>query len=192
MWAWRTRLRSNKLLKIMKYNLIGGNRRCALAVGMDAQITSEALKAIRRILRAAEQGTRRLAAETGLTPSQLLVLKEIERTDETTPGAIASSLQFNHATVTNIVDKLEQRDFVLRRRAERDRRQMLLSVTPEGRRTLDAAPDLLQQRFESDFETLPAWERAMILAALERLGELLEADQIDAAPLIDTGAIDRE
>ena len=159
---------------------------------MDAQITSEALKAIRRILRAAEQGTRRLAAETGLTPSQLLVLKEIERTDETTPASIASSLQFNHATVTNIVDKLEQRDLVLRRRAERDRRQMLLRVTPEGRHMLDAAPDLLQQRFESDFETLPAWERAMILAALERLGELLDADQIDAAPLIDAGAIDRE
>ena len=32
----------------------------------------------------------------------------------------------------------------------------------------------------------------MILAALERLGELLDADQIDAAPLIDAGAIDRE
>jgi hypothetical protein len=31
----------------------------------------------------------------------------------------------------------------------------------------------------------------MILAALERLGELLDASEIDAAPLIDTGVIDR-
>ena len=32
----------------------------------------------------------------------------------------------------------------------------------------------------------------MILAALERLAELFDATQIDAAPLIDVGAIDRE
>jgi hypothetical protein len=31
----------------------------------------------------------------------------------------------------------------------------------------------------------------MILAALERLGVILDATEIDAAPLIDTGIIDR-
>jgi len=31
----------------------------------------------------------------------------------------------------------------------------------------------------------------MILAALERLGQLLDAADIDAAPLIDAGIIDR-
>jgi hypothetical protein len=31
----------------------------------------------------------------------------------------------------------------------------------------------------------------MILSALERLGQLLDATDIDAAPLIDTGVIDR-
>jgi hypothetical protein len=31
----------------------------------------------------------------------------------------------------------------------------------------------------------------MILAALERLGEILDASDIDAAPLLDAGAIDR-
>lgn len=159
---------------------------------MDGQLTNAALKAIRRILRAADQGTRRLASATGLTPSQLLVLTEIDRSGETTPGAVALSLEFSQATVTNIVDKLEHRGLVARRRAEHDRRQVLLSVTVDGRRTLDTSPDLLQQRFESGFQALPAWEQAMIYAALERLGLLLDADQIDAAPLIDAGAIDRE
>lgn len=158
---------------------------------MDDQVTSDALRAIRRILRAAEQGARRLAAATGLTPSQLLVLQEIDRPEETTPGAVAAALQFGQATVTNIVDRLESAGLVARRRGERDRRQMLLSVTKAGRQALDAAPDLLQQRFRTDFAALPAWERAMILAALERLGQLLDATQIDAAPLLDGGAIDR-
>jgi len=159
---------------------------------MEQQITSAALKAIRRILRAADQSTRRLAVDTGLTPSQLLVLTEIERAGETIPGTVAAHLQFSNATVTNIVDKLEQRGLVSRRRADTDRRQVKLSLTSQGRALLNAAPDLLQQRFDRDFKKLELWEQSMILAALERLGALLDADQIDAAPLIDTGAIDRE
>lgn len=158
---------------------------------MDADITNAALRAIRRILRAADQGGRRLAAETGLTPSQLLVLQEISRRGEVTPSVIASTLQFGQATVTNIVDRLTASGLATRRRSERDKRQFLLQVTADGSATLEAAPDLLQARFRDRFEALPAWEQAMILAALERLGEILGAAEIDAAPLIDAGRIDR-
>lgn len=158
---------------------------------MESQITNAALRAIRRILRANDQGSRTLAVATGLTPSQLLVLQNIERRGETTPSAIAKALQFGQATVTNIVDRLEAADLVTRRRDDRDRRQMLLQPTDQGRNILDTAPDLLQQRFCDGFRQVSAWEQAMILAALERLGEILDATEIDAAPLIDAGAIDR-
>ena len=158
---------------------------------MEAQITNAALRAIRRILRAADQSGRRLAAATGLTPSQLLVLQEIDRRGETTPSVVAASLQFGQATVTNIVDRLTAAGLATRHRNERDRRQFLLRATAEGRAILDAAPDLLQARFRDRFEELPAWEQAMVLAALERLSQLLDATEIDAAPLIDAGVIDR-
>ncbi|HUD53407.1 MarR family winged helix-turn-helix transcriptional regulator [Parvibaculum sp.] len=158
---------------------------------MDRQITNAALRAIRRILRATDQGGRKLAAATGLTPSQILVLQQIERSGETTPSAVASALQFGQATVTNIVDKLEEAGLATRRRSDRDRRQILLKATSEGCAILESAPDLLQERFRDRFEALPAWEQAMILAALERLGQLLDAADIDAAPLIDAGIIDR-
>ncbi len=158
---------------------------------MADQISNAVLRAIRRVLRATDQGGRKLAAATGLTPSQLLVLGEIERRGETTPTAIATALEFGQATVTNIVDRLQAMALVNRRRSDRDKRQVILNVTAAGRDALGAAPDLLQHRFEGRFATLPAWEQAMILAALERLGDLLDASDIDAAPLIDTGVIDR-
>ena len=104
---------------------------------------------------------------------------------------IASALQFGQATVTTIGDRLTSAGYVTRQRGERDKRQIFLRATDAGRATLDAAPDMLQDQFRDRFETLPAWEQAMILAALERLGELLDATDIDAAPLIDSGAIDR-
>lgn len=153
--------------------------------------TESALRAIRRLLRAAEMTERQLAAATGLTPSQLVVLQEVSRHGETTAGAIASAVQFSQATVTNLVDRLEQRGFVARSRRERDRRQVWVSITEQGRTALSSAPDMMQDRFQSRFDNLPDWEQAMIVAMLERLTGLLNADGIDAAPVIDAGRIDR-
>jgi DNA-binding MarR family transcriptional regulator len=158
---------------------------------MDGDLTNPALRTIRKILRAADQSERRLATATGLTPSQLLVLQEIERRRQTTPGAVAQTLQFGQATVTNILDRLEGAGLVSRRRSEGDKRKVRLEVTPQGQAVLGAAPDLLQARFRERFGELEAWEQAMILSALERLSVILDASDIDAAPLIDGGVIDR-
>jgi DNA-binding MarR family transcriptional regulator len=159
---------------------------------MDGDLTTEALKALRRILRASDLGTRRLAAATSLTPSQLLVLQEIEQRGETTPSALSAALQFGQPTITNIVDRLEADALVTRERGSRDKRQIILRTTDAGRATIEKAPDLLQTRFQEGYAALPAWERAMILAALERLGAILGAEAMDAAPLLDAGIIDRE
>jgi DNA-binding MarR family transcriptional regulator len=158
---------------------------------MEKHITDAVLRAIRRVLRAADLGGRKLASATGMTPSQLLVLQEIQRHGETTPSAVAAALQFGQATVTNIVDRLEETGLATRHRSEQDKRQMRLRLTQSGRELLETAPDLLQNRFQDRFHTLPSWEQAMILAALERLAELMDATEIDAAPLIDAGVIDR-
>lgn len=158
---------------------------------MSADLTNPTLRALRRILRAADIGGRQLASATGLTPSQLLVLREIERKGETTPSTVAGALQFSQATITNILDRLEGSELVTRTRSERDRRQVRLQITSKGLSALEAAPDLLQQQFSERFAKLPNWEQAMVLAALERLSAMLGASDMDAAPLLDAGAIDR-
>ncbi|PQM27369.1 MarR family transcriptional regulator [Sphingopyxis lindanitolerans] len=158
---------------------------------METEIANATLKALRRILRATDRGSRKLAAATGLTPSQLLVLREVEAQDEVTPGAIAQRLQFSHATITAITDRLVALGLITRTRSDRDKRQMLLDATDEGRQRLSDAPDMLQEVFADRFAALPAWEQAMILAGAERLAGILGAEDIDAAPLLDAGLIDR-
>ncbi len=158
---------------------------------MDSEIASLTLRALRRVLRATEIGSRQLATATGLTPSQLLVLREIDARQGATPGTIAQALQFSQATITTIVDRLEALGFVQRQRSDRDKRQFLLSMLPEGKVALANAPDPLQVTFIDRFAALPPWEQAMILAAMERLAVLMDAHHIEAAPLLDSGAIDR-
>lgn len=108
-----------------------------------------------------------------------------------TPGMIAQALQFSQATITAIVDRLEALGFVQRQRSERDKRQFHLSTLPGGKAALADAPDPLQMIFTERFVALPPWEQAMILAAVERLATLMDAQDIDAAPLLDSGLIDR-
>lgn len=164
---------------------------CVMRPAMDSEISLLTLRALRRVLRATEIGSRQLAATTGLTPSQLLVMREIDARGSVTPSAVAQALQFSQATITAIVDRLCALGFVQRQRGERDKRQIYLTLLPEGITTLAGAPDPLQMRFIERFDTLAAWEQAMILAAAEKLAVLMDAETIDAAPLLDTGRIDR-
>jgi DNA-binding MarR family transcriptional regulator len=158
---------------------------------MKSEIASLTLRSLRRVLRATEIGSRQLAVATGLTTSQWLVLREIDAHPKTTPGAIAQALQFSQATITTIVDRLVALGLVQRQRNVRDKRQLLLTATAAGRDVVANAPDLVHLTFTERFIKLPQWEQAMILSAVERLALLMDAQHIDAAPLLDSGAIDR-
>lgn len=147
------------------------------------------LVALRRILRATEGASRALARETGLTTPQLMVLDHLAGAEEATPKSIAQAVGVAQATATALIDKLEARGFVRRRRGETDRRQFWLSLTPEGEAALDAAPDPLQRRFVERFEGLADWEQSMLVASLERVANLMEAPDEGAAPLLHSGDV---
>ena len=112
---------------------------------------SDALVAIRRIVRAAEFASRDLTRATGLTPSQLIVLQIVARAGEPGAGAIAEAARLIQATVTALLDKLEARGFIARQKGQTDRRRITVVLTEAGRRALAETPDLLQDRFSARF-----------------------------------------
>lgn len=153
--------------------------------------TDDALVALRQILRATELNSRLLAKESGLSTSQLIVLQTVVRESKVTPGSVAQAVSLSQATVTALVDKLEQRGLVQRQRDTEDRRRVWIEPTDGGRATAGAAPDLLQDRFQTRFKRLKDWEQSMVVTALERITEMLGAEEIDASPVLDVGEIDR-
>lgn len=153
--------------------------------------STDALVAIRKILRAAEFSSRDLARQSGLTPSQVVVLQIIAREGEAGAGAISDAARLSQATVTALLDKLEARRLVLRRREPDDRRRVTAELTPDGRAMLANLPDLLNDRFVQGFNRLADWEQASVIAALERVATLLDAGEIDASPILDIGQLDR-
>lgn len=153
--------------------------------------SDSALVALRRILRATELNARLLASQTGLTPSQLIVLQIIAFDGKALPSTVAKAARLTQATVTSLVDKLVEAALVVRQRDTEDRRRIWIHATEKGRKLLAESPDLLQDRFRVSFQELDDWEQAMIIAALERVSTLLDASTIDASPVLDTGDINR-
>ena len=152
--------------------------------------SATALVALRRILKATENNARSLSRVSRLTPSQLIVLQLIEHEGELSPTAIARNVSLTQATVTSLVDRLEAKSLVERRRDSKDGRRIAVRLTANGRKILKTAPDALQERFQKKFEALEDWEQAWIIAALERVSSLLDAESIDASPVLDVGAIE--
>lgn len=151
-----------------------------------------ALIALRQIQRRTEQASKRLAQTAGLTPSQFLVMQILDERGETSAGEITELTQLKHATITSLVDKLTERGFVTRRRCDTDRRRVWIAIEPPGEAAIKAAPDLLQDTFALRFRNLPDWHQYMLLSSLEHVVDFLDAQNVDAAPILDIGALDEE
>ena len=149
--------------------------------------SEDALIALRQIQRRTEQASKRLAGMAGLTPSQLLVMQILSERGETSAGELSKLTQLKHATITSLADKLVARDLISRRRFDTDRRRVWLSLEDAGQDVIKSAPDLLQDTFETRFNTLPDWHQSMLVSALERVAALLDAEDLDAAPILDIG-----
>lgn len=161
------------------------------AVDGRLEIIAEVLIALRQVIRATDLHSRQLMKTTGLTAPQLLVLQAIDAAGELSVSALAARISLSQGTVTSILDRLQARDLVTRSRSQIDKRVVLLRLTPAAGAILGLAPQPLQERFVRRFDKLPSWEQHAILASLQRVAQLMNADHIDAAPVLAIGALDQ-
>jgi DNA-binding MarR family transcriptional regulator len=145
------------------------------------------LVALRRIIRAVDLHSHRLMEEHGLTGPQLAALHEIVREGTASAHKLARSLQVSQPTITGILDRLEQRGFISRTRNTSDRRAVDVAITEAGQRVLVSAPPLLQERFSEELAKLQPWEQTTILATLQRVAAMMDAEELTAAPQLVTG-----
>ena len=124
-----------------------------------------------------------------MTPAQLRVMQIVDDKTSATPKTLANQMRVSQATITTLVDKLVARGLVKRVSSERDRRQINVLMTDLGHNVLEKAPDALQQRYVRAFAGLADWEQAQLVSSLERVADMLDAQNIDASPVLATGEL---
>ena len=156
----------------------------------DRTVSDSVMIALRKIIQAIDTNSKQLIKRVGLTGPQLVILQEITRMGEVTAGEIAQAVSLSQATVTGILERMEKRGLLARRRSERDKRRIMVRITRNGQQVLDDAPPLMQEAFVERFSDLQEWEQTMILSALQRLVSIMDAKAIQAAPFLETSPID--
>ena len=152
-------------------------------------LEDEILAAIRRIVRAVDLRSRALIRGHRISGPQLVTLREVARMGPVPVSALARAVSLSQPTVTGILNRLERAGLVRRDRGEEDRRNVLCTVTPQGASVLGEAPSLLQDRFRRELSRLEEWERSQMLATLQRIASLMDAETLEAAPVLTTDAL---
>lgn len=152
-------------------------------------IEDQVIVALRRINRAIDLHSKGLVNEIGLTAPQLATLLAVRRLHPITVGALAKSVHLSQATMTGILNRLEKRELVERTRSGNDRRSVVVELTRKGDQLVEAAPSLLQDRFRRELLTLREWEQTQMLSTLQRIASMMDAEDIDASPVLAVGEV---
>lgn len=146
-------------------------------------------QSLRRIIRAIEIHSQKLSHDHHITGPQLGCLLAIKQHGALTTSRLAHTVFLSPSTVVGIIDRLEEKGLVVRRRNSRDRRQVHIDLTEAGNRLTEGTPSPLQETLANGLRDLPPLELVSITLALDKLVSLMEAGEISAAPILETGPL---
>ena len=92
--------------------------------------------------------------------------------------------------MTSILDRLEAKQLLVRKRDSVDRRKVSLYLTDQGHLTLNDAPKAMEDSFIEKFENIENWEQTLLLSSVQRIASMMNAEELDAAPMLKIGEID--
>ena len=131
------------------------------------------LDAFIKLLRATETvtaNTHRHLAAAGLTPSQFGVLEALLHLGPLCQRDIGRKILKSSGNITTVIDNLEKRGLVSRRREGEDRRYVAVHLTQEGRELIAATFPRQAAAICAEFAHLSAAEQDQLARLCRKLG----------------------
>lgn len=150
-------------------------------------MTSEdILISLRKIIRALNLESKRIEKEFGISIPQLLCLNFLNQSPsfQANIKELSRALNLNPSTITGIIKRLEKKGFLARLPKKVDKRISYITLTEAGAQLLTKTPLLFHQKLDKKIDSLPKDKMDQIKKGLELLIELLEVNELDAAPML--------
>ncbi|MGC2085421.1 MAG: MarR family transcriptional regulator [Bradyrhizobium sp.] len=124
-----------------------------------------------------------------LTPVQYAALAAVS----TNPGidqiTLAGLIAYDRTTITGVIDRLVQKNLVLREASSRDRRARVLTVTTEGKKMLRAITPAVEAAQATMLRGLTTAEGKELMRLLRKA--IAAGNELSRAPLRDAAAGER-
>lgn len=108
--------------------------------GGDEPADLATLKKLRIVIRAAQRHSAWIEKQCGISGAQLWIMQELHEAPGLRIGEIAARLAIHQTTVSNLVDVLARRDYVVKKRDPDDQRAVKLALSEQGEALLAQAP----------------------------------------------------
>ena len=105
----------------------------------------------------------------GLTPFHYLVLCCLWEEDGLSTSGIADKLKQLGATLTGVVDRMEDRQLVYRERDPSDRRVVRIWLTDDGKRLMQVLPPIGAETINKATNGIPKAKQEEVLRLLEQI-----------------------
>lgn len=109
--------------------------------------------------------------KAGLTPPQFYVLATIGYAGGLPFGEIGAKMMVTVSNLTGIVDRLEEKKLVLRKRDEHDRRVVYVVLTEKGAKLYKNTIPLFEKSVAQIFSSLDGTEQKELSALLRKLNQ---------------------
>jgi DNA-binding MarR family transcriptional regulator len=145
------------------------------AFGPDVAATEASFNKLLQLVRTVQSGMPTIDGGHGVSGSQLRALWQISAQPGLRVSELAEAQHIHPSTTSNLLDKLEAREWVRRERRDTDNRVVRLYLTDSGLELAKRIPDPMQSRLRLALRALPKADLEGLLkgvtAVLALMGE---------------------
>ena len=132
-------------------------------------MTATIEKQLRLISSVIKETGRQMLKEYNLSPPQFIALQWISEKDGITIGELSSLMYFPFSTTTDLVDRIEEREFVKRMRDENDKRVVRIYMLPKGEESIKSVIRKRQEFLNTKFSDFTEDEFLHFQSGLNKL-----------------------
>jgi len=137
----------------------------------------EMLTAMKRIMSLIKQNFERDFKKMQVTQSQILVMRVLNQYGDMKVSDISRELDLSNSTVSGIIDRLVEKKIVKRKRSEKDRRIVMITLAEEYRQPVKKHLNAFAQKMRRALSTTTEEDLDSIMQGLEKLEKILEESQ---------------
>ena len=146
-------------------------------------VIKDIVGSIRKLVRAVYLDSQKMSRKFGLTGPQSVVLRLLLNKGSMSSADLSRLMYVTPSNMTGIIDRLEKKELVERKRKEGDRRVSMIILTEAGKSMSKNIPDPIEKKFIKQLSDLENEHVQLLAMAMNQILNLVDIEDIEEIPL---------